>query len=377
MPVERIGELAALGTAVCWTITAMSFESAGKRVGSLTVNLLRLAIAFIFFSIYSMVVSGSPVPVDAPPRTWAWLAASGFVGFVIGDLLLFQAFVLIGSRVSMLIYSSVPPLTAILGWLVLHETLSPLGILGMALTVCGIAAVVLQRNRERSPQLDAVAVQVPHAPPPRDPARSDSLETAGGSSPLTVEPTDPPSLMAGQALPAPFSSHGEASAAPYAPDDGRLAGRPPVGAVAGRLPIAGVLLAFGGALGQAGGLVLSKLGAPSFDAIAATQIRSIAGLIGFALIFVVLRRWRRVGAALRDRKAMLRISIGAFFGPFVGVSAGLYAAQISTTGIASTIMSLVPIFIIVPSVLVLHEHVTMREVVGAVVAVAGVGLLFF
>jgi drug/metabolite transporter (DMT)-like permease len=329
MPLDRLGELAALGTAVCWTITAMSFESAGKRVGSLTVNLLRLAIAALFFAVYSLILKGSPVPVDAPARTWEWLGLSGFVGFVIGDLLLFQAFVLIGSRVSMLIYSSVPPLTAILGWIVLGETLSPLGIFGMALTVGGIAIVVLQRNKGRPPRLDAAAVQVPHAPP---------TETEAAAGTVGLGPSGVASL---------------------------------------RLPWRGVVFAFGGALGQAGGLVLSKLGAPTFNPIEATQIRGFAGLAGFLVIFLVIRRWRRVAEALRDGRAMIRITVGAFFGPFVGVSAGLYAAQHSTTGIASTIMSLVPVFIIVPSVLFLHERVSFREILGAIVAVAGVSLLFF
>ena len=314
MPVDRIGELAALGTAVCWTITAISFEAAGKRVGSLTVNLLRLVIAVLFFSIYTLILSGSPVPVDAPASAWGWLGLSGFVGFVVGDLLLFQAFVLIGSRVSMLIYSSVPPITAVLGWLILGETLSPLGMCGMALTVGGIAIVVLQRNEGNPPELDAAAVMVPHSP------------------------------------------------------NRALAQR--------RIPVKGVALALGGAVGQAGGLVLSKLGAPSFNPVEATQIRSYAGVLGFLAIFLLLGRWRQVGAALRDWKAMARITVGAFFGPFLGVSAGLYAAQHSTTGIASTIMSLVPILIIIPSVVLFHERVRMREIFGAVVSVVGVALLF-
>ncbi len=314
MPVDRIGELAALGTAVCWTITAISFEAAGKRVGSLTVNLLRLAIAVLFFSVYTLVISGSPVPIDAPASAWGWLGLSGLVGFVIGDLLLFQAFVLIGSRVSMLIYSSVPPITAILGWIILGETLTLLGICGMALTVGGIAIVVLQRNQGSPPELDAAAVMVPHSPKRVRTQR--------------------------------------------------------------RLSMKGVILALGGALGQAGGLVLSKLGAPSFNPVEATQIRGYAGLLGFLVIFVLLGRWRQVGAALRDAKAMIRITVGAFFGPFLGVSAGLYAAQHSTTGIASTIMSLVPILIIIPSVLFFHERVRPREILGAIVSVVGVALLF-
>ena len=70
------------------------------------------------------------------------------------------------------------------------------------------------------------------------------------------------------------------------------------------------------------------------------------------------------------------MGIGAVFGPFLGVSLGLFAAQHTSAGIASTIMALVPVLIIVPSVIVFKEKVTVREVAGALIAVTGVALLF-
>ena len=306
----RIGELAALATALCWTVTALSFEAAGRRIGSLTVNIIRLVMASLLFALYGAVARGLPLPVDAGPAVWGWLALSGLVGFVIGDLLLFQAFIDIGARVSMLIYSSVPPLTATLGYFVLGERLTSRGVLGMALTVAGIAIVVLR-----------------------------------------------PAVPAGPVAPA-------GRAAPVARPDGRRRAR-------------GVLLAFGGALGQAGGLILGRVGAGvTFDAFAATQIRALAGVLGFALLFTFAGRWRTVAPALRNRGAMGRVALGATFGPFLGVSLGLFAAQNTSAGIAATIMALVPVLIIVPSVLVFRERVTLREGFGALVAVTGVGLLF-
>ena len=140
----------------------------------------------------------------------------------------------------------------------------------------------------------------------------------------------------------------------------------------------GVLLAFGGALGQAGGLILGRLGAGrTFDAFAATQIRVLAAIVGFAAVFTLSRRWRTVGPALRDGGAMARVGLGAVFGPFLGVSLGLFAAQNSTAAIASTIMALVPVLIIAPAVMLFRERVTMREIAGAIVAVTGVAMLFW
>jgi len=144
----HIGEIAALATALCWTITAITFESAGKKVGSISVNLIRLIIAFLLISIYNLFARGMILPLDASSSTWIWLSFSGMIGFVIGDLFLFQAFVEVGSRISMLIMSTVPPITAITGFLIMGERITPLGLAGMIITILGIAVVILTKNPE-------------------------------------------------------------------------------------------------------------------------------------------------------------------------------------------------------------------------------------
>ncbi|MCB8817338.1 DMT family transporter [Desulfosporosinus shakirovi] len=145
---SHLGEIAALVTALCWTITAVAFELAGKRVGSISVNLIRLVIALLLISVFNLFTRGMLLPLDASGSTWFWLFISGIIGFVIGDLFLFQAFVLIGSRLSMLIMSAVPPITAITGFIMMRERISLLGLTGMMLTISGIALVILTRNPE-------------------------------------------------------------------------------------------------------------------------------------------------------------------------------------------------------------------------------------
>lgn len=291
----RLGELAALATAFFWTITAMSFESAGRRVGSLAVNLIRLVLAFGILAVYTGVRRGLPLPVDASAHAWVWLGISGLVGFTLGDLLLFRAFVLIGSRVAMLIYSMVPPLTALFGYLLMGETLVPRQLLGMGLVMGGIVMVVLDRN------------------------------PAGGG---------------------------------------------PV-----RSP-AGVLMAIGGAVCQAAGLITGKYGMGSYHPFASNQIRIVFGIAGFCLVMTVLKRWGRVFTALRNREAMTRITLGAFFGPFLGVGFALISLQLTAAGAASTIMAMVPVLIIPPSMILFKERPRPREILGAVVAVSGVALMF-
>lgn len=138
----------------------------------------------------------------------------------------------------------------------------------------------------------------------------------------------------------------------------------------------GILYAFGGALGQALGLILSKLGIRDYDPFASTQIRILAGIAGFALLVTVLRRWNNVTAAILNRPAMVPTTMGAFFGPFLGVSFSLISIKFTEAGIASTIMALVPVLIILPSVVLYGQKVTFAEVAGAIISVAGVALFF-
>lgn len=143
---SHLGEIAALAAALCWTITAVTFETAGKKVGSISVNLIRLVLAFVLISIYNLFSRGMILPIDATGSTWLWLTVSGIIGFVIGDLFLFQAFVEVGSRISMLIMSMVPPITAIVGFIIMDEKITTLGLAGMIITIAGIALVILTKN---------------------------------------------------------------------------------------------------------------------------------------------------------------------------------------------------------------------------------------
>lgn len=297
------GEIAGVLTAVFWTVTSMAFESAGKKVGSLAVNLIRLVMAFFFIGVYSWIARGFFFPSDASLFQWQWLALSGLVGFVIGDLLLFQAFVVIGARISMLIMALAPPFAALVGWLLLGEVLTAKSWLGMVITMLGIVIVILKR--ERSTQNGSIVRKL----------------TSSYSVP-------------------------------------------------------GILLALGGAIGQATGLVLSKKGMGEYDAFSASQIRVLAGIAGFSILFIFMKRWPRVWAALKHGSAMKQITLGAFFGPFLGVSFSLLAVQHTSAGIAATLMAITPVLIIAPSVIIFKEKINWKEILGAVVTVAGVAMFF-
>ncbi len=141
----------------------------------------------------------------------------------------------------------------------------------------------------------------------------------------------------------------------------------------------GLLCGLAGMSGQAGGIVLSKIGMKTetgyLDAFAATEIRAMAAFFCFLLFFTATHRWRNVLDALADTRAVALTAMGAFFGPFLGVSLSLLALHYLTSGVASTFFALVPICIIPFSIYLDKEHVSGRAVAGAMVAVCGVYLL--
>jgi drug/metabolite transporter (DMT)-like permease len=114
----------------------------------------------------------------------------------------------------------------------------------------------------------------------------------------------------------------------------------------------------------------------NYDPFAATQIRIIAGIVGYTLLVTVLSRWGNVIKATHNKSGMILTSVGAFFGPFLGVSFSLIAVKYTEAGIASTIMALVPVFLILPAIILFKQKVTIPEIIGSFVSVAGVALFF-
>lgn len=289
---QHIGEFAAITVAVCWTLSALFFEKAGNKIGSLSVNIIRLVLAFFLLGITLLITKGYFIPTIGTSEQWFWLGISGVTGLFLGDMFLFESYTIIGSRTSTLIMSTVPVVTSLLGWIFLKESLNSKEILAIFIVVLGIFIAIADRR-------------------------------------LKI-----------------------------------------------KVPAKGLLYAFGGTVGQSLGLIFSKKGMADMDAISATQIRIIFGMVSFMIFFTFIKRWKKIILSMKDANSIKNVSIGAFFGPFIGVALSLYAIQKTNTGIASTLMSLVPILIIVPSALMFKEKITPHQVIGAVISLAGVALIF-
>lgn len=320
-----IGETIALFVALSWTATALFAEVGSKRMGSLPFNAVRMSMSLIMLALTLWLTMGVPYPRFADGQTWLWLLLSGVVGYTIGDYCLMQGYIIIGSRFGQLFMTLSAPTAALTGRLLLGEEMRPMAIVGMVVTLSGIALSILAK-----PQAGRLRSNLP--------VKGIVYAAMAG-------------ICQGFGLVLSKVGLGHYDAAIAAA--GLSADAVPQGAVV-NLPL--------------------YLSIP----FASTMIRGLIGLAGFLLLLFLFERRgaAKLRRAIGDRRAMLAAAASMVFGPFVGVSLSLLATQYTSTGIAQTIFALTPILIIAPAAILFHQRVTMREILGAVISVGGV-ILFF
>ena len=138
----------------------------------------------------------------------------------------------------------------------------------------------------------------------------------------------------------------------------------------------GILWATLATLGQATGVILSKLGLATLDDGPAAQIRLIGGVAGRALILTAIKRWNRLFPILNSDCGLQVLTVSIVLGTLVGMVLSMLSIKLIPAAIASILFSLMPVMILPLSAFVLKEKVNSRETLGALVTVAGVSLLF-
>lgn len=309
------GEAIALLTAGLWTVTAMAADMASRYASSLAMNVVRMLLAVPMFCILLWVTVGSPLPVYASWETWGWLSLAGLVGYVFGDLCLFNSYRVMGSRYGQLFMTLAPVFAAVGGLVILGEVMHLRTWLVMFLILGGIAMSVFGREQTDNNHESHLHIKI---------------------------------------------------------------------------PFRGVVYGLGAAAGQGIGLVISKIGLDSYASslpegispenimmpFGATFIRCVASMLVFLIIMWTRRQGASVVTLIKTPRPMLYMIVATFFGPFVGVSLSLLAIEYTSTGIASTLLALVPVFILLPSWLFLGQKITLPDILGTLVAVGGVALLF-
>jgi len=148
-----LGELISIGVAFSWTATALLSEFGSKRLGNLTLNVLRMALALLFSIVMFWVVLGTPLPYGGTTEAYVWMLLSGVVGYVIGDYCLFQCYIIIGSRYGQLFMTLAPLAAALMAWITLGQEMNVTSILAMFVTLAGISISVLGRGEHHKVSL--------------------------------------------------------------------------------------------------------------------------------------------------------------------------------------------------------------------------------
>ena len=298
-----MGESAAVLTSCLWTGSSLLFTSAGRRIGSFSVNAYRTTMAILLLVCAHVVLLGALLPIASGPQ-WFWLGLSGVVGLGIGDFGLFAAYVTIGPRRSVLLQASSPIFACIGAYVMLGQIISLLSMIGIAVTLIGIVVVLLERGIPREEKL-----------------------------------------------------------------------------VTKMRRRWGLLFGVISAMGQGFGLVLSRIGmyagvTTAINPLSAALMRMLwAG--PFVWICVILAgKLPDAKKAVGNRQGIQYTAAGAVVGPFLGMTLSMVAVANAQVGVAQTLMSLMPVFIIPVIWVIYREKTNVRGILGAIVAVVGVAILF-
>ena len=290
-----IGELLPLRAEFFWPFISYVFTSATNRLGTIQLNIDRMAYASVLLLI-TIGIFGLNTEVSF--LQIFYLTISGIIGLILGDSFLFKAFQEIGPRLTILVYSSNPAFAAILAFLVFGETLNIWGILGIVITLFGISLVIMEKNNGRS-------------------QHSANFK--------------------------------------------------------------GLFLAFLGAIGQAGGLIFAKLAFNEGDihSLVATLVRIGSAVLIMLPIALIFKRYKNpFKLYYQDRKSFQLVSIGSVIGPYLGISLSFIAITNTNIGIASTLLSTVPIVMLPLNYYIYKEKLSYKSIIGAFIAVGGVSILF-
>jgi drug/metabolite transporter (DMT)-like permease len=141
----------------------------------------------------------------------------------------------------------------------------------------------------------------------------------------------------------------------------------------------GVLYGVLGALGQASGLILAKFAFEESDVngFVAAFIRLLSAIIILLPVIILFKRYKNpVNLFRKDITALKAMVTGTILGPVLGISSSLIAITYAKIGIATTLMSTMPVIMLPIARYYYKEKLTGRAIMGAVIAVIGVGILF-
>jgi drug/metabolite transporter (DMT)-like permease len=348
---QYIGEVAALTAAFLWAAATLMFGVLGRQLSPLVLNGVKGLFAVGFILVTLAVQTGGLKGGLATNSALPWqvtvcLLLSGGIGIGLGDTAYFSAINTLGARRALLLETLAPPMTAVLAWVFLSETLSVIAVLGIVLTLIGVAWVISERVPSSAQvkwsagikvALLAVLCQSAGAVLSRaalvdtaaDPLWSSLLRLLAGLGFMAILAVVQPHRL-GEYQPVGLSEPGELG------EPGKFRERSPHESP------------------------LTKL-APQTH-LPQTQPSHWK------------TRWHRSLSALKLAPTLSGVALAAFFGTYLGIWLQQIALKYTAAGIAQSLLATSPLFVL-PMAVVLGDRVSPRAALGAFIALIGVWIL--
>ena len=80
-----VGEIAALASAVAFSVTSVCYTFAGRKINSVTAIAMSLPVSWLIIVVLHRLMYGEFFPSGATPDRWFYLSASGLLAFVVSS----------------------------------------------------------------------------------------------------------------------------------------------------------------------------------------------------------------------------------------------------------------------------------------------------
>ena len=118
-----------------------------------TMNLLRLVAGAAMVLLFTLIFEWNNITSvfsEGYYDAWIWLGLSGIVALCIGDFLSYRMFTVLSPRYGA-VFATLSPASALLfGWIILNESINAVGLIGMAITVCGVLGMSFSRTERKN-----------------------------------------------------------------------------------------------------------------------------------------------------------------------------------------------------------------------------------
>ena len=132
---HAVGVCAALASAASWAVGTILFKGIGERFPASAMTLVKSLLSVLLLAFCLILVGWTRVPFSS----LGWLTLSGLIGIAAGDTCFFAALRLLPVHQLIVLMMLAPGITLIMAILFLNETPSPIGWLGIALVLSGVA----------------------------------------------------------------------------------------------------------------------------------------------------------------------------------------------------------------------------------------------